>query len=169
MTTLHIDSIARATLRSEAHALNPIVMIGGDGLTPGVLKEADLALNTHHLIKIRVFGDDREARIAIYEELCEKLNAAPVQHIGKLLVLYRQDNSTTEREIIPLKKSPHKKSKADSFGAPKTVFVKKFTRNPQKRPKPVATRLLGNERVAAGGQVKRAKPRKKSVKKRQLG
>jgi len=47
--------------------------------------------------------------------------------------------------------------------------VKKFTRNPTRRPKPVATRVLGNERVAAGGTVKRAKPRQTSAKKRQLG
>jgi hypothetical protein len=47
-------------------------------------------------------------------------------------------------------------------------MVKKFTRNPQKRPKPVATKVLGNERVAAGGQLKRAKTRQKSLKKRAL-
>jgi RNA-binding protein YhbY len=66
-------------------------MIGNDGLTPGVVKEAEIAINSHNLIKVRVFGDDRENRIAIYEALCDKLNAAPVQHIGKLLVLWRPE------------------------------------------------------------------------------
>jgi RNA-binding protein len=79
----------RKSLKADAHGLSPVVMIGGDGLTPAVIKEAKLAISHHGLIKIRVFGDDREARIAIYDELCEKLNAAPVQHIGKLLVLWK--------------------------------------------------------------------------------
>ncbi|WP_231970356.1 YhbY family RNA-binding protein [Polynucleobacter necessarius] len=71
-------------------------MVGGDGLTPAVIKEAKSAIAHHGLIKIRVFGDDREARIAIYEELCDKLNAAPVQHIGKLLVLWKPKDIVDE-------------------------------------------------------------------------
>jgi RNA-binding protein YhbY len=66
-------------------------MIGNDGLTPGVVKEAEIAINSHNLIKVRVFGDDRESRIAIYEGLCDKLGAAPVQHIGKLLIIWRPE------------------------------------------------------------------------------
>ena len=62
-----ILSIAeRKILRSDAHHLDPVVMIGGDGLTEAVLKEANNALNAHGLIKIRVFGDDRAARDAQY-------------------------------------------------------------------------------------------------------
>jgi putative YhbY family RNA-binding protein len=164
MTILELDSTTRADLRSKAHAISPTVMIGADGLTPGVLSEAEIALSSHELIKIRVLGDDREARIAIYEAITDKLDAAKVQHIGKLLVIYRpnlkgQTTSTARKST----------RNEDGFGAPRTVMVKKYTRNPQKRPKPVATRVLGNERVAAGGQLKRAKPRQKSVKKRQLG
>lgn len=165
MTILELDSSTRAELRSQAHSLSPTVMIGSDGLTPAVIKEANQALHAHNLIKIRVLGDDREARLAIYDELCNALDAAKVQHIGKLLVIYRPQTLTDEE----LKASRKSTRNAEGFGAPRTVFVKKFTRNPQKRPKPVATRLLGNERIAAGGQVKRAKPRMKSVKKRQLG
>lgn len=71
-------------------------MVGGDGLTPAVIKEAKLAINHHGLIKIRVFGDDREERIAIYEELCDKLDAAPVQHIGKLLALWKPKDVVEE-------------------------------------------------------------------------
>jgi len=89
MTALNITPTQRKTLKSDAHDLNPVVMIGGDGLTPAVIKEAKLAINHHGLIKIRVFGDDRAARIAIYEALCDELDAAPIQHIGKLLVLWR--------------------------------------------------------------------------------
>ena len=116
------------------------------------------ALKSHGLIKVRVFGDDRETRIAIYNQLCDELSAAPIQHIGKLLVLYRPK---VEKETADKRRGKN--------AGPKTVMVKKFTRNPQRRPKPVATTVLGNQRVAAGGQVKRAKPRQTSVKKRQLG
>lgn len=91
MTALTISPAQRKALKAKAHDLSPVVMIGNDGLTAGVVKEAEIAINSHNLIKVRVFGDDRENRIAIYEALCDKLNAAPVQHIGKLLVLWRPE------------------------------------------------------------------------------
>jgi putative YhbY family RNA-binding protein len=171
MTALLLNSAQRSDLRSEAHGLNPTVMIGADGLTPAVMKEANAALNAHQLIKIRVFGDDREARIAIYEQLCDELGAAPIQHIGKLLVLYRPAQEAVD-EYASLRKgktSGKSGSRTPGHGAPQTLMVKKFTRNPMRRPKPVAVKVLGNERVAAGGKVKRAKPRQTSVKKRSLG
>ena len=169
MTILEITSSIRSDLRSQAHVLSPTVMIGADGLTPAVLKEADSALHHHQLIKIRVLGDDREARIAMYEEICDNLSAAKVQHIGKLLVIYRPQILTNdELKNLKAKSSPSKRNE-DGFGKPRTLMVKKFTRNPQKRPKPVATRVLGNERIAAGGQLKRAKARQPSSKKKSLG
>jgi len=169
MTILEIDSSVRSDLRAQAQALSPTVMIGADGLTPAVIKEADHALNSHQLIKIRVLGDDREARLAMYDQICDQLNAAKVQHIGKLLVIYRQQMLTNEELKNLQSKSSNHKRNDEGFGAPRTVMVKKYTRNPQKRPKPVATRVLGNERVAAGGQLKRAKARQPSIKKRSLG
>ena len=96
MTALTITPTQRKSLKADAHDLSPVVMIGGDGLTPAVIKEAKLAISHHGLIKIRVFGDDREARIAMYEELCDKLGAAPVQHIGKLLVLWKPKDIVDE-------------------------------------------------------------------------
>lgn len=161
MPILELSSAERSAHRSDAHALKPIVLIGADGLTPAVTKEVNNALKSHGLIKVRVFGDDRETRIAIYNQLCDELGAAPIQHIGKLLVLYRPK---VEKEV-----ADKRRVKQAGHAGPKTVMVKKFTRNPQRRPKPVATTVLGNQRVAAGGQVKRSKPRQTSVKKRQLG
>ena len=96
MTALNITPTQRKTLKGDAHDLNPVVMIGNDGLTPAVIKEARLAIGHHGLIKVRVFGDDREARFAIYEELCDKLDAAQVKHIGKLLVLWRPKDDLEE-------------------------------------------------------------------------
>ena len=82
-----------------AHKLNPVVMIGNNGLTPSVLQEIENSLNAHELIKIKVFGDDREARVAMLEEICEKTGATKVHHIGKQWVIYRQ--AETAKIVIP--------------------------------------------------------------------
>jgi RNA-binding protein len=79
----------RKNLKALAHTLKPVVMIGSQGLTDSVIKEAERAIAAHELIKIRVLGDERDAREAYLAQLCDVLNAAPVQHIGKLLLLYR--------------------------------------------------------------------------------
>ena len=64
-------------------------MIGEGGLTPAVLKEIDIALKSHEIIKIQVLGGDRTARRALIDEICAALDASPVQHIGKILVIFR--------------------------------------------------------------------------------
>ena len=79
----------RKYLKSLAHSLKPVVMIGAHGLTEAVIREAGVAIAAHELIKVRVLGDDRAAREAWFTELCAALDAAPVQHIGKLLLLYK--------------------------------------------------------------------------------
>ncbi len=88
-------------LRSLAHSLNPVVMIGNNGLTDSVLKEIDMNLNAHELIKIKVMGDDRALRSQMLAEICEKSNAVAVHHIGKQLVVYRK--SEKARIVIPQK------------------------------------------------------------------
>ena len=84
------DSKQILALRSQAHHLNPVVMIGQHGLTDSVIKETDAALSAHQLIKVRVAGDDRAERVQIAAALCEAADAHLVQHIGKLLVLWRE-------------------------------------------------------------------------------
>jgi RNA-binding protein len=79
----------RRDLRAKAHHLDPVVMIGQHGLTPAVLHEIDLALLKHELIKLRVLGDDRDARAALLERVCAEMDCAPVQSLGKVLVLWR--------------------------------------------------------------------------------
>jgi RNA-binding protein YhbY len=130
-------------------------MVGGDGLTDAVKKETDAALNAHGLIKIRVFSDDRAAREAMLQTLADTLKAAPIQHIGKLLVLWRPlpDREKTVNE--------------DRMAGPRDVKVLKYSKQAGQRPEVKTLRVLGNQRLTAGGQVKRAKPRKPiSVKKR---
>ena len=79
----------RQNLKRLAHDLQPVVIIGNNGLTESVVKEIDLNLKAHELIKVRVLGDEREAREAMIEDICNATNASFVQHIGKLIVLYR--------------------------------------------------------------------------------
>jgi putative YhbY family RNA-binding protein len=152
---LKLTPAQRSDLRSQAHGLAPVVMIGDSGLTPAVMKEIDASLNAHGLIKIRVLGDDRDARLAHYETICADLGAAPVQHIGKLLVIYRP-----KKEVLKESKTTRGK------GLREVVIVKT---NPTKKPTITKVMVKGNERVTAGGNIKRAKTRQTSRKKRALG
>ena len=139
--------------RAAAHHLDPVVMIGNEGLSAAVKKEADAALRSHGLIKVRVLSDDRQARQTMLEALADELGAAPIQHIGKLLVLWR-----------PM---PPKEKKVDEERrpGPREVKVLKATR-PGQRPEVKVLKVLGNQRLTPGGKVKRAKkPTQRSVKK----
>ena len=129
-------------------------MIGNDGPTPNVRKEIDAALNAHGLIKIRVLGDDRVAREAMYQSLADELNAAPIQHIGKLLVLWRP------------KAAKPKAQDEDRMPGPREFKVLKYSKQAGQRPEVKTLRVLGNQRLTPGGQVRRAKaPKQKSIKK----
>src|SRR5436190_23635610 len=84
-----LTAAERRSLRAKAHRLHPVVSVGHQGLTSSVLHEIDVNLLAHELIKVRVFDEDRDAREALLARICAELDAAPVQHIGKLLVLWR--------------------------------------------------------------------------------
>ncbi|AUL46449.1 hypothetical protein BBB39_05100 [Bordetella trematum] len=96
MPILELTSRERSDLRSAAHPLRPVVLIGDAGLTDAVLKEIDRALNAHELIKVRAGGDDRDAREAMLEAICEALSCAAVHHLGKMLILFRPSTQTQE-------------------------------------------------------------------------
>jgi putative YhbY family RNA-binding protein len=81
----------RRGLKARAHALKPVVWIGAAGLSDNVVSELDQRLKNHELIKIKVASDDWEIRNALLEEICGRLSAAPIQHIGKMLVIYRPE------------------------------------------------------------------------------
>ena len=102
---LTLTVLQRQNLKARAHPLKPVVMIGNAGLTSTVLEEIARALKSHELIKIRVMNDDREERSTMLQEICEQLNAAPVQHIGKILVVYQP------QEDVPEKKPAKRKGK----------------------------------------------------------
>ena len=153
MPHIELTPAERKANRAEAHHLDPVVMIGADGLTPAVVKETDAALNAHGLIKIRVLGDDRAAREAVFQQLADQLNAAPIQHIGKLLVLWRP-KPAKERAVDE-----------DRRPGPKDVKVIKHSKRGGQRPEVKVVRVLGNQRLTPGGKVKRVQPKQKSVKK----
>ncbi|MCM3608058.1 YhbY family RNA-binding protein [Cupriavidus pauculus] len=167
MPALQLVPAQRSDLRSRAHGLNPVVMIGAEGLTRSVLAEIDRSLAAHDLIKIRVFGDERDTRIAVYESICDELDAAPIQHIGKLLVIWRPGPARLE-ENQPEDLGPGRR-RLGTGTAPRTVTVRKPTGSSQRRPKSTQVRVLGNERVTQGGNVKRARARPSSQKKKALG
>ena len=153
MTAIHLTPAQRKEHRAEAHHLDPVVMIGNDGLTPAVQNEIDAALNSHGLIKVRVMSDERATREAAFTALSDVLNAAPIQHIGKLLVLWRP---------MP----PKEKAERTGRGAsPKVVKILKFSKSGNHRAQVKKITVVGNMRIAAGGELKRAKRRVTSVKK----
>ncbi|MEY2617756.1 MAG: hypothetical protein RL522_758 [Pseudomonadota bacterium] len=156
MPAIELSIAERKAHRAEAHHLDPVVMIGNDGLTPAVQKEVDAALNAHGLIKVRVLGDDRAVREAMYQQLTDQLGAAPIQHIGKLLVLWRPKPPKARAED------------EDRKPGPRDIKVLKYSKRGGQRPEVRTLRVLGNQRLTPGGQVKRAKPKQKSVKKGRL-
>ena len=111
MSQLVLDRNARLLLQAKAHHLDPVVLLGGNGLTEAVIKEVDRALTAHGLIKVKIPSDDREERTAIFEELADKLGAAKITQIGKLLVLFRPipEKEETEETLIQdkIKAIPH--------------------------------------------------------------
>jgi putative YhbY family RNA-binding protein len=89
MAELALTPKERQALKGRAHGLKPVVLLGAAGLSPAVLREIDRALAAHELIKVKAPGDDREQREEIFATVADRLAAARVQAIGKLLVLFR--------------------------------------------------------------------------------
>ncbi|CAN5747641.1 YhbY family RNA-binding protein [soil metagenome] len=153
MPSIQLTTAQRKEKRADAHHLDAVVLIGAGGLTPAVTKEVDAALSSHGLIKVRYSSDDRAERERAFAQLADALNAAPIQHIGKLLVFWRE------------KPEPEKAERESGKPGPRIVKILKFSKSGNHRPQVKKIRVLGNERVAAGGEIKRAKKRITSVKK----
>ncbi len=156
MDILELTPAERSARRAQAHSLKPSVLIGDQGLSDAVLAEIERALRAHDLIKVRVAVDDRDARAQMLQTICQRLHAAPVQSIGRMLVLYRP----LAEDEAPARAGA---------GAPRQVKVVVPSRSPTHRPKVKRLTVLGNQRVTPAGKVKRAKPRRSSVKKIRLG
>jgi RNA-binding protein len=120
----------RQALKGRAHALDPVVLIGNAGLTPAVLVEIHRALDSHELIKIRILGDDRLARERLLAEICAATGAAPVQHIGKVIVVFRE-----RLEVVSPPAAPHRTAKPTKRAAPRRPVAGARTKS-RRPPKP---------------------------------
>lgn len=99
MSTLQFSTKQISFLRALAHNINPVVMIGNNGLTENVLKEIEVSLKAHELIKIKVFSDDKILRASFLVDICHQTQALAVHHIGKQLIIYRP--AETPKIIVP--------------------------------------------------------------------
>jgi putative YhbY family RNA-binding protein len=153
MTALSLPTPTIKALRADAHHLDPVVMIGAEGLSPAVLKEIEAALNAHGLIKVRASSDERAQRAQWLQAISEQLSAAAVQHIGKLLVLWRPMPEKVQE------------AREDRRPGPKVMKVVKNSSRGGQRPEVKRVQVLGNQRLTAGGKIKRARTGTKSVKK----
>ncbi len=88
---IELSPAERRRLRAHAHKLHSVVMIGDKGLTEAVLRAIDANLTSHELIKVKVADNDRSRRESILADIWTAVGASPVQHIGKVLVLYREN------------------------------------------------------------------------------
>jgi RNA-binding protein len=139
----------RRAMRAKAHHLHPVVIVGQQGLTPTVMREIEINLRAHELMKIRVFNDDRAARERMLEQICGELDAAPVQHLGKLLVVWRpapaaaisappgdkNKSSTTKRAV---RRVPAARVAKDARGG---AVAQPRSREPAAGKKPAARRV----------------------------
>ena len=116
----------RQTLRGRAHRLDPVVWIGTDGLTGAVLAELERALKAHELIKIRVMTGDGDTRERLLGEICAATDSSPVQHIGKVLVVYRErpPADQPEQPAASPRKPPPRREARSARSAPRQAKLR---------------------------------------------
>ena len=113
----------RSELRAEAHKLSPVVIIGDKGLTDEVVTEIDRSLKAHELIKVRAATDERDARAAWIETICDRLQAHPVQQIGKIFVIYRENPEAKDTQDGKRKNEADGAERNEGRGRPRADVV----------------------------------------------
>jgi putative YhbY family RNA-binding protein len=122
---LILTSKRRRELKALAHSINPVVIIGKIGLSANIISELESGLSSHELIKIKIQIDDRETRKELFEKICQQFDAAPVQQIGKILVIYRPKLDATDKPPvtpIPNNNDNNKKKKKNEPRRTKRSF-----------------------------------------------
>ena len=160
MAKLDITSHERSALRAAAHPLRPVVLIGDRGLSESVLKEIDMNLTAHELIKVRVAGEDREARELLLHTVCDTLACAPVHHMGRTLILYRPKTSADEdteftTRAVRKRSEPHTPKKMAAEGLTRTRHGR-TTRTTQPKPAAAAPRRAASARSASSDTASQA-------------
>lgn len=97
--SMSLNEAQKKHLRKLGHSLKPLVTVGGKGLTENVVREADLTLKHHELIKIRLSGMERDSKQAVAQELCEQLNAELIQAIGHVILVFRRNPQNIKIEL----------------------------------------------------------------------
>lgn len=127
---IELTPARRRDLRAGAHHLNPVVSIAGNGLTPAVLGEIDRCLQAHELVKIKVHGAERGVREELMNAICGELDASPVQHIGTILVVWRERRVEADKPGSPKPSTPPpiaakaKSARAFAAAARRTALIK---------------------------------------------
>ena len=143
---LALATTQRRELRARAHALHPVVMISEEGLSPGVLSEIERSLKSHELIKIRIFGADRDERNTMLAALCSHTGALPIQHIGKVIVIYRENPKKPAPRLTRPRRPLQHKSSATAHFKPKDGERKPFFARPASSPRPSVSRDRDRDR-----------------------
>lgn len=86
-----MDASQKKSLKSQAHHLKPVVLLGAKGLTEAVTAETNIALLSHELIKVKINGAEKEDRLIMAHDLCRQLQAELVQMIGNTIIIYRKN------------------------------------------------------------------------------
>lgn len=102
-----LDADKRKKLRGIGHALEPVIIVAGNGLHDALMQETERALRDHELIKIRLAIEDRTVRKQTADEICLRLGAESVQQIGKLVLIYRHNPQANPR-LSNLYRQPRK-------------------------------------------------------------
>ncbi len=144
-----LTATQRRALRAKAHPLHPVVLIGDNGLTEAVMNEIEVSLRSHELIKVRA-QSEREEREAWFREICQRLAAQPVQHIGKTLVLYR------ERPPEPITESAPRRGRAAPQRPARAAAKRPARAVPKPAPAPRAQSKRGADRARARVNAERA-------------
>lgn len=157
MPEIILSAKDRQALKARAHGLKPVVLLGAAGLTDAVAREIDRALLAHELVKVKVPGDDRSERQALFAAIADRLSAAPVQMIGKLLVFYRPAPDEPPGGYAPEERSPKAPARAIAAAPQRASARSTPTRNDVQKtaPRSAPRRDTGAMRRAAGKGVGR--------------
>jgi putative YhbY family RNA-binding protein len=126
---IELSPSERRALRAAAHHLQPVVAVAGNGLSPAVLKEIDVSLKAHELIKVKLHGIERDERAALLNEICAALDCAAVQQIGNILVLWRENPEKAAAAAATPRRTAaaprNKKEAAAALEAPRRRLAKR--------------------------------------------
>ncbi len=147
----------RRELRARAHGLHPVAMISEDGLSDGVLAEIERGLKTHELIKIRVFGADRDQREQLIAQICARTAAQPVQHIGNILVIFREKPVEEKPRAKPAASPARRTTARGAASARASTWTARPSFAPS-RPRRFCPRRLWAPPVGRGRRATRTRP-----------